>query len=111
MTDRQLDSQQTMTNALQNTITKKLKKHDPTRNPAPPSQRTNDQIRKNNARTTPPQKRLKRPKKLQKNDQAKKVRLALAPSGDYHLPYKYVDFTLELTLDGVSALRTILFRN
>jgi hypothetical protein len=80
MTDWPLGSQQTMTNPLQHIITKKLKNHDPTRNPAPPSQPTNDQIQKNNERTTPPQTRLQRPQKLQKNDQTQKIRLtALHP--------------------------------
>jgi hypothetical protein len=75
MTDWPLDSQQTMTNALHRTITKKLKNHDTRKNPAPRSQQRNDQIQKNNGRTPPPQKHLKRPEKLQKNDQTQKIRL------------------------------------
>jgi hypothetical protein len=66
MTDWPLDSQQTMTKALQHPLsTKKLKNHDPPRGTAP----GNHQIRKNNARTTPTPKRLKRSQKLQKNDE------------------------------------------
>jgi hypothetical protein len=80
MTDWPLDSQQTMTNALQHTKLQKLKNHDQTRDPAPTSQPTNDQIQKDNARNTPPQARLQRPQKLQKNDQTKKIRLTLSLS-------------------------------
>jgi len=71
MTDWPLDSQQTMTKPSPHPLNtnKKLKKHDPPRNT---TLRTN-KIRKNNARTTPSPKRLKRPQKLQKNDETQKI--------------------------------------
>jgi len=77
MTDWPLDSQQTMTKALPTPPQhkqEKLKNHDLTRDTTP----RNDQIRKNNARTTPTPKSLKRPQKLQKNDETQKIRLTIA---------------------------------
>jgi hypothetical protein len=75
MTDWPLDSQQTMTKALQHPLhkNKKAENNDPPRN-IPPG---NHQIRKNNARATLTPKRLKRPQKLQKNDETQKIRLKI----------------------------------
>jgi hypothetical protein len=64
-----------MTTALPHTTNPEPKQYDTRKNAAPPSQRTNDQIRKNNARTTPPKTRLKRPQKLPQNDKTQKIRL------------------------------------
>ena len=88
MTDWLLDRQQTMTTALPHKKLhhQKLKDHDTRTNATPPSQRTNDKIRKNNAGTTSPQTRLKRPPKLQKNDQTQKIRLNPALPESQTLP-------------------------
>jgi hypothetical protein len=73
-------------------IAKKLKNHDSTGNPAPPSQPTNDQIQKNNGRTAPPQTHLKRPQKIQKNDQTQKIRLTDSTLANHSFPYKHMTF-------------------
>jgi hypothetical protein len=71
-----LDSQQTVTNALQHAPQpQKAEKHEQRENATPKSPRRDGKIRKNNGGTPPLKICFSRPEKLPKNDTTKKIRL------------------------------------